>query len=102
MYIYRTSDFKPFTGWRKHYLLQIFFIDAGFGEEKKNKEAILVVGDSQLQFNGDQEETQLVCSPSTVLTTDVAAETLRKVERHEENLKTMASNGEAGNKHVNF
>ena len=45
---------------------------------------ITVVSDSLLPLGGDQDGTlQLPCSPSGILKTDVAMETLRKVDQHD-------------------
>ena len=60
-------------------------------------EIITVVGDSQLQYAPDAEETQLPCSPSEVPFTNVALETLKKVDEHDKNMQNMVFANQALN-----
>ena len=53
-------------------------------------EPIQVVSDSLLPTAGDYDETQALCSPSQLLNTSSAIETLRHQDTHDESVKAQA------------
>lgn len=60
-------------------------------------EIITVVGDSQIQLAQDAEETQLPCSPSEAPFTNVALDTLNRLDERDKNMQNQAFANQALN-----
>lgn len=70
--------------WFNHSILH-----SGFCEEtpSKNSEPIVVLSDSQLPYGGDADGTLLPCSPSSLLSTNAALDTLKSQDEHDKQVE---------------
>ena len=57
----------------------------------KDSEPVLIVSDSQLPHAGPEDDTLLLYSPHQLMNTDVAAQTLKDVDDHEQWMKEKVS-----------
>lgn len=72
----------------------------GFREDTPDQ--ITLVSES-LPYGGDQDGTQLLCSPSQLLTTDVAQKTLKDLDEHDQAMEGEVQSSQARvTKHVAY
>lgn len=68
-------------------------LNLGLAAETPTVAPMLVISDSQLVCASPDDETLKLCSPSQLLNTDVAAETLKSLDDHEKSVEAQVRGG---------
>ena len=78
-------------------LLRCIHGTPGFADEDPSMtpNVVHVISDSLMPFGGDQDGTQLPCSPSDLLATDIAQKTVKGVDEHDKAMQAHVSSSEA-------
>ena len=69
-----------------------------WGTEPKpseNCEEVTVMVSESLPYGGEQDGTMLLCSPSAAMATDVAMDTMRKLDEHDKKVEAEVAETKA-------